>query len=239
MSKAILYIRVSTEEQVVEGVSLDNQRERLQAYCITKGLQIVDIIADEGISATKALDTRPGGKRVVDALKRKDIHNVVALKLDRLFRNAEDALRNTSTWDRRGIALHLVDLGGQSIDSGTAVGKMMLTMLAAFAEFERNLISERTAAALTYKRKHDQVYNHVPFGFVRSGDRLIQSEQEIAVVTQIQQWRDAGNTLRAIAIKLNEQRIGSKKGGVWYASTVQKVLAANTKRHSAPNCLSV
>lgn len=168
MSKAICYIRVSTEEQVLEGVSLNAQRERLVAYCALKGLQIVEVIADEGISASKALDIRPGGKRVVDLLKRKEIKHVVALKLDRLFRNAEDALRNTSTWERRGLSLHLVDLGGQSIDSGTAVGKMMLTMLAAFAEFERNLVSERTVAALGTPRIFPSRFRVLP-NSMRSG----------------------------------------------------------------------
>ncbi len=238
MSKAICYIRVSTEEQVLEGVSLNAQRERLVAYCALKGLQIVEVIADEGISASKALDIRPGGKRVVDLLKRKEIKHVVALKLDRLFRNAEDALRNTSTWERRGLSLHLVDLGGQSIDSGTAVGKMMLTMLAAFAEFERNLVSERTVAALAYKRRHLQVFNHVPFGFSQAGGRLVPNEDEIAVVGEIRGWREAGATFRAIAARLNAQNVPSKKGGVWYASTVQNVLGVHARRAGEHNLVS-
>jgi DNA invertase Pin-like site-specific DNA recombinase len=238
LSKAICYVRVSTEEQVLEGVSLNAQRERLVAYCALKGLQIVEVIADEGISASKALDIRPGGKRVVDLLKRKEIKHVVALKLDRLFRNAEDALRNTSAWERKGLSLHLVDLGGQSIDSGTAVGRMMLTMLAAFAEFERNLVSERTVAALAYKRRHLQVFNHVPFGFSQAGGRLVPNEAEIAVVGEIRGWREAGATFRAIAARLNAQHVPSKKGGVWYASTVQNVLGVHARRSGEQNLMS-
>lgn len=229
MEKAVVYVRVSTEEQALEGVSLNNQRERLHAYCASKGLEIVEVISDEGVSATKALDTRPGGKRLLDALKRRDVCHVVALKLDRLFRNAEDALRNTSAWERRSIALHLVDLGGQSLDSGSAVGKMMLTMMAAFAEFERNLVSERTAAALTYKRKHNEVFNHVPFGFDRSGDILIPHEGEMVVVAKIRGWRDRGDTYRAIAGRLNAKGVSAKKGGIWYAASVRKVLRIHTK----------
>ena len=229
LSKAVIYLRVSTEEQVVEGVSLSAQRERLQAYCAAKGLSVVETIADEGVSATKALDTRPGGKRLVENLKRKDVRHVVALKLDRLFRNAEDALRTTSGWDRRGIALHLVDLGGQSLDTASAIGKMMLTMMAAFAEFERNLVSERTVAALTYKRKHNQAYNHTPFGFTRSDDIFIPADNEMAVVAEIRGLREAGDTFRTIASRLNAQGIQSKKGGVWYPSTVRKVLAIHSK----------
>jgi len=233
MEKAVAYIRVSTEEQALEGVSLSNQRERLQAYCTSKGIEIVEAIADEGISATKALDTRPGGKRLLEVLKRKDVRHVVALKLDRLFRNAEDALKNTSAWERRGIALHLVDLGGQSLDSGSAVGKMMLTMMAAFAEFERNLVSERTAAALAYKRKHNEVFNHVPFGFNRSDDMLVPHEGEIAVVDQIRRWRGRGKTFRDIAAFLNNEGIVAKKGGRWYPASVRKVLRVHDESLSA------
>ena len=238
LSKAICYIRVSTEEQVLEGVSLNAQRERLEAYCSLKGLQIVEVIADEGISASKALETRPGGKKVVTLLKRKEIKHIVALKLDRLFRNTEDALRNTAAWERRGLSLHLVDLGGQSIDSGTAVGRILLTMLAAFGEFERSLVSERTIAALAYKRRHNEVFNHVPYGYDQVGNRLVINEAEITVVGEIRGWREAGATFRAIAARLNGQNVLSKKGGVWYASTVQNVLDVHARRAGEHGLLS-
>ena len=237
MSKALAYVRVSTEEQAVTGVSLRAQRERLQAYCVSRGLVIVEVIADEGVSASKVLDTRPGGKRLVEALKRKEIKHVVALKLDRLFRNAEDALRTTSAWDRRGLSLHLVDLGGQSLDTASAVGKMMLTMMAAFAEFERNLVSERTSAALAYKRRHNEVSNHVPFGFNQVGSRLVTNEAEMAIVGELQAWRAEGATFRTIAARLNTQAVPSKKGGEWHASTVQKVLAVHARRAGEHNLM--
>lgn len=69
---------------------------------------------------------------------------MVALKLDRRFRDAADALVQTRVWDRAGIALHVVDMGGQSLNTASSMGRMFLTMTAAFAELERNLISERT-----------------------------------------------------------------------------------------------
>src|SRR6266576_5058844 len=72
------------------------------------------------------------------------------MKLDRLFRDAEDALRQTKAWDRTGISLHLVDIGGQSMNTGSAMGRMFLTLMAGFAELERNLIAERTTAVLAH-----------------------------------------------------------------------------------------
>ena len=221
------YIRVSTEEQVVEGVSLQAQEERLRAYCLLNGLEIEAVIADEGISASKGLDTRPGGQRVLDLLRKGAATHVVALKLDRLFRNAEDALRNTSAWDRRGVSLHLLDMGGTSLSTGSAVGRMMLTMLAAFAEFERNLISERTSAALAYKRRKREVFNHAPLGYDRVGNNLVPNSREMAVVKLIRDLRQAGGTLRSIVHILNEGQIDTKRGGRWYPSTVRQILANN------------
>jgi len=113
-------------------------------------------------------------------LIRDGVCHVVALKLDRLFRNAADALATTEEWREAGISLHLVDMGGMSLDTGSSMGRMLLTMLAAFAEFEGNVISERTTAALRHKRAHGRVFNHAPYGYDAVDGRLVPnaSEQE-------------------------------------------------------------
>jgi DNA invertase Pin-like site-specific DNA recombinase len=110
------------------------------------------------------LAKRPAGAKVA-ALLESGVCDVVALKLDRLFRNAADALATTEEWHQAGISLHLVDMHGMALDTGSSMGKMFLTMLAAFAEFERNVISERTIAVLRHKRAHGEVYNHAPYGY--------------------------------------------------------------------------
>ncbi len=112
------------------------------------------VIREEGVSAGKPLATRPGGERLLQLVARKKVKHVVALKLDRLFRDAEDALHQTKAWDKAGIALHLVDMGGQTLNTATAMGRFFLNMMAGFAELERNLIAERTATALAHKKTH-------------------------------------------------------------------------------------
>lgn len=133
MKKAVLYVRVSTTEQAREGVSLEAQEERLLAYCKLMGLDPVVLIREEGVSGGKALTTRPGGHELADLISKKKAGHVIALKLDRLFRDAEDALHQTKAWDKAGITLHLVDMGGQSLNTSSAMGRMMLTMMAGFA----------------------------------------------------------------------------------------------------------
>jgi DNA invertase Pin-like site-specific DNA recombinase len=237
LGAAVAYCRVSTEEQVRGGVSLDAQTERLEAYCRSVGLELVQVVREEGVSGAKPLDARPGGKQLLSFVGWRKVQHVIALKLDRLFRDAQDALHQTRKWDQAGIALHLIDMGGQSVNSASAMGRMMLTMMAAFAELERNLIAERTAAALGHKKSHLQVYGPVPYGFKRVGDRLVQVETEQLVIQRMRLARAAGRSFRAIADELNAQRVKTKAGGRrWYASTVQKVLENDLHtRADAPN----
>lgn len=224
MEKAVCYIRVSTEEQARGGVSLAAQEERLAAYCKMAGLEIVEVIREEGVSAGKPLATRPGGERLLQLVARKRIKHVVALKLDRLFRDAEDALHQTKAWDKAGIALHLVDMGGQTLNTATAMGRFFLNMMAGFAELERNLIAERTATALAHKKAHREVYSPTPYGFDRVEETLAENAQEQETLAQIFAWRQAGWSLRKIAGELNRRGIPTKQGGRWYASTVRYLL---------------
>ncbi len=221
---SLLYVRVSTLEQL-KGVSLDAQEERLRAYCQMAGLELdsSDVIREEGISASVPLHKRPGGSRLLERLN-DGICHVIALKLDRLFRDAEDALRQTKAWDRAGINLHLIDMGGASINTASAMGRMLLTTMAGFAELERNLVAERTALSLAHKKNHRQVYNHVPFGFDQAAGDLVENPAEIAIVRLIQCRRDDGWSLHQIAAALNADHVPTKLRGRWYARTVKNIL---------------
>lgn len=214
--KAIGYVRVSTLEQAREGVSLDAQTERIRAYCTMAGLDLVAIIREEGVSGAKSLDSRPGGHELLQTLAAGQAIHVVALKLDRLFRDAVDALTLTRQWDRTGVSLHLVDMGGQTLNTGSAMGRMFLTMTAAFAELERNLISERTRTALQHKKAQGIRLGGVPLG---------ETADEARAVARIIELRSEAATLRAIAATLTAEGYQTKKGGQWAAETVRKVLA--------------
>lgn len=220
------YTRVSTEEQARGGISLELQEERIRGYRLAAGLELVELVREEGVSGAKRLDVRPGGKQLVSIAGWRQVRHVVALKLDRLFRDAEDALRVTRAWDKAGIAIHLIDMGGQAVNTAAPMGRLLLTMMAAFAELERNLIAERTAMALGHMKAHRQAYSPTPFGFDRQGDALVSSGEEQQVIQRIQAWRTEGWSLRRIAAALNEAGVATKNGGRrWYASTVGKILA--------------
>ena len=224
MTAAIGYIRVSTDQQAEEGVSLDAQRERLEAYAKMQDLDLVEIIEDAGISGTVPLADRDGGAALIAALVDHQAPHVVALKLDRLFRDAADALNQTRQWDKDKIALHLIDVGGQSINTSSAMGRMFLTMMAGFAELERNLISERTAAALRHKKQKGEVYSALPLGYEDQDGQLVPIDEEMVIVSEIRAMRQDGLSLHKIANDLNGRGIVGKRGGRFYASTIRAIL---------------
>jgi len=225
-TKAALYIRVSTVHQVESGCSLAAQAERLTAYAKSAGLEIVAVFREEGISGGIPISQRPEGQELVSMIEAGEVGHVIALKLDRLFRSNIDALRTVEEWDRLGISLHLTDMGGCAMSTGSAVGKMMLAMMSAYAQFEKDLIGERTAAALLHKKENNQVYSPVPYGRSRDGDALLENEDELGVIEKMRTWQDEGLSLRGIAARLNEQGVPTKQGRTWHASTVRGILGA-------------
>ncbi|PZN07745.1 MAG: site-specific recombinase [Bacillota bacterium] len=220
-ARAVAYVRVSTAEQTSEGVSLDGQEERLRAYFTLQGLELVEQIREAGVSASKPLAERPGGKRLLELVGGRWVQHLVALKRDRLFRDAEDALRQTKARDRAGVALHRVDVGGQAVNTATAMGRFFLSMTAAFAELKRSLIAERTQATLSRKKADRKAYAPTPYGFDRDGEVLVENPAEQRVLMMVRTWCAQGWSLRRIAEELNRRRIPSKKGGRWHASTVR------------------
>ena len=219
-TRAVAYVRVSTGKQ---DLSLDAQEERVRLYCQTYGLELVEIIRERSVSGKLKLSKRPEGKRIAE-LTEAGVCHIVALKLDRLFRNAGDALAHVDEWEHAGISLHLVDMGGQSVNTGSSMGKMLITMLAGFAEFERNMIVERTSAALSYKKAHGQVYNSAPYGKDIVDGMLVPNAAEQRVIARMTALRADGVSYNRIADALNSDGVATKKNGTWGSQTVKNIL---------------
>src|SRR4051794_602824 len=117
MEKALGYVRVSTEEQSREGVSLEAQQERIRAYATMRGLDLTHIYCEQGVSGKIPLRQRPEGAKLVEGIDKKRAKHVLAMKLDRLFRNASDALSQSEQWDKRKVALHIIDMGGEAVNT--------------------------------------------------------------------------------------------------------------------------
>jgi len=221
---AVGYARVSTEEQEI---SIEVQKDRLQAYAALRGLQMDHVIEDNGVSSGVPLAKRPGGQNISQLVKQKKIGAVVILKLDRAFRNTIECLSTVEDWEKRGIALHIVDMGGNAIDTTTATGKFTLTILAGVAEMERNQIRERTRAAMGHlKAKGRRVSGRIPFGYdlARDGQSLRKNRTEQFFIGQMQMLRESGHTLQSIANHLIRQGVRSKSGAPWSPKVIRGIL---------------
>lgn len=221
--KAVGYVRVSTDEQATSGVSLGAQEEAVRAYCAMRGLELAEVVVDAGVSGGKPLSSRPGGRRLAAALAASRSSAVVAYKMDRLFRDAADCLTVTQDWLRRGVALHLVDLGGQSIDSASPMGRFFLTIMAGCAEWERNVIRERTRAALAHLRARGRRVGGVPYGLRAGPDGVLVPEPaEARAASLARAWRAQGMSLRSIRDRL-EAEGHPPRGRSWHLTTVSRM----------------
>ena len=225
---AIGYARCSTQEQADSGLGIAGQINCIKAYCLLKGLELIETIVDEGISGGKTLSSREGGQRLLRVVRERKAEAVIMLKLDRMFRNASDCLSTIEAWDKSNISLHVIDLGGNAIDTTSAAGRFMLVVLAGAAEMERNLIRERTKSALAVKRSNGQrISGHIPYGFDLGADdtTLLANEQEQAVIREIHTMRDEGMSFPKIAQCLSDKGIPTKNGnGSWNQSTIRAIL---------------
>lgn len=214
MKQATAYIRVSTQEQATEGVSLEAQQTRITAWCETNGYELATVCIDAGISGSR-MDNRPELQRALSNIKKGDA--LVVYSLSRLGRSTKDILNISDLLQTRKA--DLVSLSEQ-FDTTTAAGKLMFGMLALLAEFERGLVSERTKMALTQKKANGEVYSPIPFGYREIEGRLVEVKREARIVADILSQREAGLSYGVIADQLNQEGISSKRGGQWYASTV-------------------
>lgn len=223
--KVIGYIRVSTEDQAREGWSLSAQSEKIELYCKLHNLHLVEIISDEGISACN-VKGRPGMMRLLEittTARTSDVDAIVIVKLDRLFRNAAEALKYSESWRKRGVQLHSIHEG---VQTDGAAGKMFFSLLAVFAEFERDQISERTIAGLDKRKSSGLKLGGEPqFGYTADENGyLILSPGEQDVILKMRQYRDAGLSYRNIANELNAENLRNRSGRPWNAVVVRNVL---------------
>jgi DNA invertase Pin-like site-specific DNA recombinase len=224
---AVLYLRVSTQEQAREGISLAAQEAKLRAYCDLRGLRVVAVVTDAGVSGGKPMHSRAGGQRILDLVKRSAVAHVVTYKLDRLFRDCADCLTVTAAWDKKALALHLVDLGGQTLDTSSAMGRFFLTVMAGAAELERNLIRERTSEAMSYvKSQGRKTGGDAPYGYAVAddGQTLVVHAQEQAMLEAIRRARQRGFSQRQVVAELTRQGFTTRQGTRLILRQVQRIM---------------
>lgn len=220
MGKAIGYVRVSTDGQVNEGVTLEAQEAKIRTWCELQGYELAGVHVDAGISGSRA-DNRPALQEALTACGKG--YALVVYSLSRLARSTRDTL---DIADRlAGAGADLVSLS-ERIDTTTAAGKMVFRMLAVLAEFERDQVSERTRFALAHKKASGQRVGGVPYGFrlAEDGVHLIPEETEQRARTLALTLRTQGKAFRSIASDLAAAGFQPRSGRDWHPQTVANML---------------
>ncbi len=219
--RAALYLRVSTAEQAQEGYSIDAQRERLKAYCVSQDWKIVGIYEDAGYTGGNM--NRPQLTKMRSDFDKKLFDILLVYKLDRLSRNMRDLSNLVNDLQKFGIHLKSAT---EPFDTSTPAGKLILNMLGSVAEFERGMIGERVKMGMIEKAKEGDGFlgfNH-PYGYDYSNGKLEVNQCEAEVVRTIFKLYLQGESMGKIVEHLNALGISSKHGGKWAKGKIDFIL---------------
>lgn len=203
--KVVAYCRVSTEEQASHGVSLAAQEAKLRSYCDLYDHELVVVIVDAGQSA-KSLN-RPALQQALGMLKSGAAQGLLVLKLDRLTRSVRDLGELLETYFQKSALVSIQE----QCDTSTAAGRLVLNVMTSVAQWERETTSERTSAALQYKKSQG----------VQLGAPALTDAPTIARAVEL---KAQGQTLRQVADQLTAEGFQTLKGGRWEAMTVKRLL---------------
>ena len=217
--RAIGYVRVSTEEQSSKGCSLEAQQEMIERYCDLYSIELQETVIDAGESGKNLC--RPGLKMALEMLSSGTVDGMVITKLDRLTRSVRDWARLIEEFFGNAASLLSVS---DHIDTRTASGKLVLNLLVAVSEWERQAIGERTATALAFRKRQGIRVGAPHFGSQVEEGRLVSDPKEAKIIMQARELRWSEFSYRTIADEFNAREIPTKRGGRWYAGTVRGIL---------------
>lgn len=221
--RAIGYVRVSTDKQADRGVSLEAQTEKVRAMAVVQGAELSEVIIDAGESA-KSLN-RPGMARLLALVDKGALDVVIVAKLDRLTRSVKDLAELLELFNRRGVSLVSV---AESLDTGTAAGRLVLNVMTAVSQWEREAIGERTRDAMGHKKANGERVGTVPFGFRLAADgvHLEREPKECEIIERVRTLSQEGHSTRRIAEILNRGGFRNRNGGLWSFARVAQILKA-------------
>jgi len=218
--RAVAYTRCSTPGQATEGVSLQNQTERIRAYAKYKGLTIVEEIEDAGFSGGKN-KARVGFIALLDRVQRGDIDVIILYSLDRISRDALTTLALERLLDEFNVELHTVE---GAIDTSTPDGWLNFAVKSLLSEHERRQIRYRTRKSLEYKKSNGQVVGSVPYGYRREEKELVPVEEEQEIIRIANELYQNGARLVDITGHLNRKGHTTRTGKSWSPMQVKRLL---------------
>ena len=215
--RAVAYCRVSTDRQEI---SIEAQQDQVRAMAVLKGVDLLDVIVDDGQSA-KNLD-RPGAKRLLGMVEAGLLDMVIIAKLDRLTRSVRDLTDLLERFAKHSVSLVSV---GESLDTNSAAGRLILNVMASISQWEREVIGERTRTALAKLRSQGKMTGKPRYGWrsVGKGLPVVQDYEEQENIGTIRLMRSDGHSFRKIAEWLNQHKSTVRSGALWTVNDVQRV----------------
>jgi len=209
-----------------KGISLEAQAEKIRAMATLHDHQLLDVLVDGGESA-KSLK-RPAMAKLLAMIDAGQVKTVIVAKLDRLTRSVRDLCELLERFERRGVALVSV---AESLDTGSAAGRLVLNIMAAVSQWEREAIGERTRDALRHKRTNGERVGNLPYGsrLAAAGVHVEDNPPEQEILAEIRRLRQEGTSLRGIATKLNAQQCRTRQGTAWRLESVARVVNADAR----------
>ena len=220
---AVAYIRVSTDDQ---NLGPEAQRASIAAWAARQGARVAAWFTDQGVSGGKPVEDRPALLAALEAVRTHGAGLLVAGKRDRIARDVVVA----ATVERlaQDAGARVVTADGVSAED-TPEGKLMRTLMDAFASYERAVIRSRTKAALAVKRaRGERLGGDAPIGYQAEGPRLIPNEAEQVIVNRVRAMRSRGLSIARVAAVLNAEGV-TIRGGRIHPTTLARVL----RRHVA------
>lgn len=231
MVRAIIYLRVSTDEQAESGLGIEAQLTACRSYAARMGWTVCQIFEDSQSGGLK-LEKRLILLNAMAALGCGDV--LLVARRDRLSRGdiMTTAMIEAAVGRRKG---RIISAAGEGTDSDDPANVLMRRMIDAFSEYERLIIKSRTRAALQAKRARGERTGQVPYGRRLTGEgplarksglptglETVPSEEE--AVGLVAELRRAGASLRAIAETMNERGVPTKSGRPWHFGTVRRIV---------------
>lgn len=218
----IAYLRVSTDEQAQSGLGLDAQLDAIKRVVGAPDA----VYRDEGYSGSD--QRRPALLEVLEALREGDV--LAVAKRDRLARDVYYSAWIAKEAKRRGA--RITSAAGEGTENDDPASVLLQNIVDAFAQYERDMIRARTAAALEQKRKRgEKTGGEVPFGYqlAEDGVHLESDESEQKVLDLVRQLREKGESLRKIAVELERRGVLSRRGKThWHPQTIKQMLEQKT-----------
>jgi site-specific DNA recombinase len=231
--RAFGYIRVSAPH-LLQGTSPENQATQIQTYAKLKGFELTQTVTEKPMTASIPFNLRPFGRLIEKDIQEKKFDAFIVHALDRAFRDTEDCLRCQREWEACGVGLHIVNLGGNAIDTSTPSGKFVLTILAGAAVFERETTRARMESGRQIRFKqlrgcglnspYGWKFGEIQQGYGRPYKPLLPVPEEQHILNIMLDLDEQGHSNYEVSKRLNQMGFVRRNGRDWTQRAVKIIM---------------